>query len=62
MLKFVAHDTENDVAIIQTNFAINVRYGLEVIPHDLDDMSGALDTFAACVRHAMECNGNLEVI
>lgn len=55
MLKFIAHDHVNDIAIIQTSFCYNVRYGLEVTP--LDSLSDALEHFAACQRHALACEG-----
>lgn len=55
MLKFIAHDTVNDVAIIQTSFGYSVRYGLQVDKaRDLDD---ALRRFANCQKHALRCEG-----
>ncbi|MCG7628400.1 hypothetical protein MHM88_11330 [Epibacterium sp. MM17-32] len=51
MLKFIAHDTVNDIAVIQTNFCFNVRYGLEV--QSCDTLEQALAGFADCQRHAL---------
>ena len=51
MLKYLAHDTINDVAIIQTSFGYNVRYGLQV--ELFDDLTKALDSFGDCQSHAM---------
>ena len=51
MLKYLAHDTVNDVAIIQTAFGYNVRYGLDVKIYN--DLPRALDSFKDCQRHAM---------
>lgn len=50
MLKFLVHDVVNDVAIIQTSFRFNVRYGLQVTKHDT--FNDALSDFVNCVRHA----------
>lgn len=51
MLKYLAHDTVNDVAIIQTAFGYNVRYGLEVKIYK--NIGVALSKFKDCQRHAM---------
>ena len=55
MLKFIAHDTVNDIAIIQTNHGIYLRYGLEVSQCvDIDD---ALASFTSSQTHALACEG-----
>lgn len=51
MLKFIAHDTVNDVAVILTAFCYNVRYGLQV--EKFDTLDAALRSFADCQRHAL---------
>lgn len=51
MIKFLAHDTVNDVALIQTAFCFNVRYGLEVV--SVNKLSEALVAFAGCQQHAL---------
>ena len=51
MLRFIEHDTVNDIAIIQTSFGFNVRYGLQVTKHDT--INAALRDFANCQRHAL---------
>lgn len=51
MLKYLAHDTVNDIAIIQTSFAYNVRYGLQVKAYD--NLDSALVSFRDCQRHAL---------
>ena len=51
MLKFIMHDTVNDVAIIKTSFGYNVRYGLQVDKYD--DLTEALDAARDCVSHAI---------
>ena len=51
MLRILAHDTVNDIALIQTSFCYNVRYGLEVTPYD--DLKEALDSFRDCQSHVM---------
>lgn len=54
MLKKLAYDAINDVAIIQTSFGFNVRYGLQV--ELFDDLTEALDSFRDCQSHAMSVN------
>lgn len=51
MLKFIAHDTVNDIAIIQTSFGLSVRYGLQVTKHAT--LNAALRDFSNCQRHAL---------
>ena len=51
MLKFIAHDTVNDIAVIQTAFCFNIRYGLQV--ESVDTREEALKGFADCQRHAL---------
>ena len=51
MLKFLAHDTVNDIAIIKTAFCYNVRYGLQV--ESMDTIEEALRGFADCQSHAL---------
>ena len=51
MMKFRAHDRINDIAIIQTTFGFNVRYGLQVTLHGTLD--AALIGFASSQRHAL---------
>ena len=51
MLRFIAHDIVNDIAIIQTSFCYNVRYGLQV--ESMDTLEEALKGFANCQRHAL---------
>lgn len=58
MLKFIAHDTANDVAIVQTAFGFSVRYGLEVTK--CPNLEFALTRYAACVRHALHSEGLFE--
>ena len=55
MIKFIAHDTINDIALIETNFAFNVRYGLENTAYGLDDLESALQDFKNCQKHALAC-------
>ncbi|AUQ95961.1 hypothetical protein PhaeoP66_03219 [Phaeobacter inhibens] len=55
MLKIIAHDAVNDIAVIQTSFCFNVRYGLQIKP--FDTLAEALDDFTACQRHALACEG-----
>jgi len=55
MIKIIAHDIINDVAIIQTAFCYNVRYGLEVKP--FDNLHHALRNFHDCQHHALNCEG-----
>lgn len=57
MLKFHAHDTKNDVALIETQFALWVRYGLQQTEFEKGDMTAALGDFANCQRHALHCEG-----
>lgn len=59
MIKFIAHDKINDVAVIQTSFGYSVRYGLQVTPHD--NLHGALLDFRACIHHAIAANGLLDL-
>ncbi len=56
MFKFLAHDTVNDVAIIQTTFAVWVRYGLQQTEYKTLDE--ATEDFNSCVAHALRCNGD----
>ena len=58
MMKIIAHDTVNDVAIIETTFAISVRYGLDIT--ECSGIDEALEKFAACVRHALACEGHYD--
>ena len=58
MMIFIAHDTVNDVAIIQTSFCYNVRYGLEVTKHIM--LEDANTAFMHRVRHALTCNGHFD--
>ena len=58
MLKYLAHDTVNDVAIIQTSFGINVRYGLQV--KLFDTVSEAIREFKNCQLHALTCEGHVD--
>jgi len=51
MLKFIAHDTINDIAIIQTSFGFNVRYGLQYTL--FNDIERAIKEFHDCQRHAI---------
>ena len=51
MLKFIAHDTINDIAIIQTSFGFNVRYGLQFTL--FDSLERAVKEFNDCQRHAI---------
>ena len=60
MLKFIAHDTVNDVAIIQTAFAFNVRYGLEVTPYTT--LGQARVAFGHCLQHALNCAGQFDEV
>jgi hypothetical protein len=55
MRKFLVHDTVNDVAIIQTSFGYNCRYGLQVTLHKT--FASALSDFTNCVNHARACEG-----
>ena len=58
MLRILAHDTVNDIALIQTSFCYSVRYGLQV--EDFDDLAGALDGFHHCQSHALHCAGHFD--
>ena len=51
MMKFHAHDVINDVAVIETSFCFNVRYGLQV--RSFDRLDDALRLFARHQRHAL---------
>ena len=51
MIKFHAHDTVNDIAIIQTMFCFNVRYGLEIA--SVTTLEQALVAFSGCQQHAL---------
>lgn len=51
MLKFHAHDTVNDIAVIETAFCFNVRYGLEVKKYET--LAAALRGFGYAQRHAL---------
>ena len=51
MIRILAHDTVNDIAIIQTPFCYNVRYGLQV--DEFDNLREAINTFRYCQVHAM---------
>ena len=51
MMKFLAHDTKNDIALIQTSFCYNVRYGLQI--DKFNDLIDALNAFHDCQRHAL---------
>jgi len=55
MLKFLAHDTVNDVALIQTSFCYWVRYGLQ--QNKFDDLEQAVLNFTNCQKHALTCQG-----
>jgi hypothetical protein len=55
MLKFLAHDTVNDIAVIQTSFGYYCRYGLQVSAR-FNHLSGALDEFNRCQRHALSAD------
>lgn len=55
MLKSIAHDTINDIAIIQTSFGFNVRYGLQVTI--FDNIEYAMKDFYDCQRHAIKAGG-----
>ncbi|QDP64859.1 MAG: hypothetical protein Unbinned5081contig1001_16 [Prokaryotic dsDNA virus sp.] len=55
MLKYHAHDTVNDVAIIETSFGFNVRYGLQVTK--CDTLMEAIGRFNYDQRHAIRCSG-----
>lgn len=55
MLKFIARDTVNDVAIIQTSFCFNVRYGLQVTP--CDTIEEAMNVYNESLGHALACKG-----
>lgn len=54
MLRFLAHDTVNDVALVQTNFGFSVRYGLQITKFDV--LTEAVDEFHNCQKHALRCN------
>ena len=58
MFKFIACDTINDVAIIQTSFGFSVRYGLEVTK--CASLESALSVFHSCQKHALACEGLFE--
>lgn len=51
MLKYLAHDTVNDIDIIQTSLWYNVRYGLEVT--GFNTLAAAITKFGQCQRHAL---------
>ena len=51
MRKFIINDTINDIAIIQTSFGFNVRYGLQI--ERFDTLHAALSNFKTCLDHAM---------
>ena len=51
MLRILAHDTVNDITIIQTDFCFNVRYGLQV--KKFDSLREAINDFKYCQLHAM---------
>jgi len=59
MFKFIAHDTVNDIAIIETQFCFNVRYGLQV--ESFDDIDKAIMAFHDCQNHALICQGYFDV-
>lgn len=58
MLKFHAHDTVNDIALIETDFCFWVRYGLETIKCKY--ISEALFEYDKCLSHALTANGVLK--
>lgn len=54
MLRLIVQDVVNDVAIIETSFCFNVRYGLEITP--FNDLTPALDCYRDCLSHALATN------
>jgi len=59
MLKFLAHDTVNDIALIQTQFCYNVRYGLQ--NESCETLAGALQLFTSCQEHALAADFDAEL-
>lgn len=58
MIKFIVHDTVNDVALIETTFGYNVRYGLRVTKHESFEL--ALADFQNCLSHALASKGHID--
>ena len=59
MIKFLAHDTVNDVALIQTAHSgpdFHVRYGLQVL--SFDDLDSSLSEYFSCIEHALAARGD----
>ena len=56
-MQFIAHDTQNDVAIIKTTMGFQVRYGLQITLFAC--LTGALDDYRDCVSHAISSNFDL---
>ena len=59
MMKILAHDVINDVALIQTSHKnqpnFHIRYGLEI--RNCYTIEEALRDFFLCQQHALECEG-----
>ena len=55
MLRILAHDTVNDIAIIQTSFCYNVRYGLQI--EEFDNLWEAINSFRYAQLHALASMG-----
>lgn len=55
MRKIIAHDTVNDVALIEAGNHYYVRYQLEYAEHY--DLASALAAFGNCVDHAIKSEG-----
>ena len=51
MNRIIAHDVVNDVAIIETDHGVYVRYGLQHSKHP--NIEEAARAFSRCQRHAI---------
>lgn len=52
MLRFIIHDTANDIAVIETSFGFHVRYGLQV-GERTHSLAQAMREYFDCLRHAL---------
>lgn len=50
-MKYLAHDTKNDITLIESHGVYHVRYGLQI--KDYHSLDRALSGFFFCLAHAL---------